>query len=181
MILSSAARKRSARQGTVVVEFALVVPVFFTVLLGIVEHWQMMFEQILVNAVSVGARAAIPPGETADQVTSTVDNCPICQFSVDLNIIFHQASVVSACLPTAFCSVPSCPNILKRGYQPFLARGPPQGLASHCDGVPSALNESVCALILTSDGACHLRASMPHVLSCATFFVRITFFKERLP
>src|SRR5208282_5037480 len=75
MILSSAARKRSARQGTVVVEFALVVPVFFTVLLGIVEHWQMMFEQILVNAVSVGARAAIPPGETADQVTSTVDNC----------------------------------------------------------------------------------------------------------
>ena len=182
MILPSAARKRSARQGTVAVEFALVAPVFFAVILGIVDHGRMMMvEQILVNAVNVGARAAILPGETDDEVTSTVDNCPICQFSAYLNVIFHQPSVVVACLPAAFCSVLSCPNILERGYQPFLARGPPQGRASHRDGVPSALNESVCALILTSDGAYHLRASMPHVLSCAPFSVRITFFKERLP
>jgi len=126
MILPSVARKRSAHQGTAAIEFALVTPVFFTVILGIVEYGRMMVEQILVNAVNVGARAAILPGETDDQVTSTVDNCPICQFSAHLNVIFHQPSVVAACLPAAFCSVLPCPNILERAYQPFLARGPPQ-------------------------------------------------------
>ena len=75
MILSSGSRKRSTRRGVAAVEFALVAPLFFTLILGIIEFGRMMMvQEILVNAAREGARAAILPGETDAQVTTTVSN-----------------------------------------------------------------------------------------------------------
>jgi Flp pilus assembly protein TadG len=75
MILSSGSRKRSDRRGAAVVEFALIAPIFFAAVLGIIEFGRMMMvQEILVNAAREGARAAIMPGETDSQVTSVVSN-----------------------------------------------------------------------------------------------------------
>ena len=75
MIASSTTGKRSPRRGTAAVEFALVAPIFFCLLLGIIEFGRMlMVQQILVNAAREGARASILPGETDAQVTTVVSN-----------------------------------------------------------------------------------------------------------
>jgi Flp pilus assembly protein TadG len=75
MILSSGSRRRLARRGAAAVEFALVAPLFFTVILGIIEFGRMlMVQEILVNAAREGARAAVVPAETDSQVTTVVTN-----------------------------------------------------------------------------------------------------------
>jgi Flp pilus assembly protein TadG len=75
MIMPSGSRKRSARRGAAVVEFALIAPLFFTMILGIIEFGRMMMvQQILVNAAREGARSAVLPGETDAQVTTVVSN-----------------------------------------------------------------------------------------------------------
>lgn len=68
-------RKTSRRRGAAVVEFALIAPVFFTLVLAIIEFGRMMMvQQVLVNAAREGARASVLPGETDAQVTSVVSN-----------------------------------------------------------------------------------------------------------
>jgi Flp pilus assembly protein TadG len=78
MITSSRGRKRRKRQkrkGAALVEFALIAPLFFTLILGIVEVGRMlMVQQLLVNAAREGARASVMPGETDAQVTTVVSN-----------------------------------------------------------------------------------------------------------
>jgi Flp pilus assembly protein TadG len=75
MTLPFGSRKRPTRRGAAVVEFALVAPIFFALILGIIEFGRMlMVQEILVNAAREGARAAILPGETDTQVTTTVSN-----------------------------------------------------------------------------------------------------------
>jgi Flp pilus assembly protein TadG len=74
MILSSASRKRSSRRGVAAVEFALVAPIFFTVILAIIEFGRMMMvQEVLINAAREGARVATLPGETDTQVANTVN------------------------------------------------------------------------------------------------------------
>ena len=66
---------RSTRRGAVMVEFALVAPLFVVLVLGMIEVARMlMVQEILVNAAREGARAAVSPGETDAQVNQTVDN-----------------------------------------------------------------------------------------------------------
>lgn len=68
-------RKRSRRRGAAIVEFALTVPLFFTLFLGIVEFGRMvMVQQILVNAARVGARSAILAGVSATQAQTVMSN-----------------------------------------------------------------------------------------------------------
>lgn len=55
------------------VEMALVLPIFFTVLLGIVEFGRaMMVGQLITNAAREGARLAIVDGTTNSDVTTYV-------------------------------------------------------------------------------------------------------------
>jgi Flp pilus assembly protein TadG len=71
----SRSRKRGRRRGVAAVEFALVAPIFFTLILAIIEFGRMMMvQQVLVNAAREGARASVLPGETDSQVTSVVSN-----------------------------------------------------------------------------------------------------------
>jgi len=66
-------RRCTARRGAAIVEFALIAPVFFALILGIIEFGRMlMVEQILINAAREGARAATISGETDSQVTTVV-------------------------------------------------------------------------------------------------------------
>jgi Flp pilus assembly protein TadG len=61
------------RRGAAVVEFALVVPLFFTVVFGIIEFGQgFMVAQLLNSAAREGARVAMLPGSTNAEVEATV-------------------------------------------------------------------------------------------------------------
>ena len=68
-------RKRTERNGAAAVEFALVAPLFFLLLLGIVEFGRaMMVQQVMTNATREGARHAALPGATISSVKTTVVN-----------------------------------------------------------------------------------------------------------
>jgi len=67
--------RRLVRRAAAVVEFAIIAPVFFTLILGIIEFGRMiMVQEILVNAARVSARQAILSGETDAQVQSTLSS-----------------------------------------------------------------------------------------------------------
>jgi len=64
---------RSRRRGTAIVEFAIVAPLFFLVILGIIEFGRMvMVQQILTNASREGARRAVLETATAPDVETVV-------------------------------------------------------------------------------------------------------------
>ena len=66
---------RKNRRGAAVVEFAVVAPVFFLLVFGMIEYGRMvMVQQIITNASREGARVAILDGMTTVDVTSTIDN-----------------------------------------------------------------------------------------------------------
>ncbi len=70
---------RRQRRGAAAVEFAIVAPVFFLFVFGIIEYGRMvMVQQVLTNASREGARIGVldpPTGQTSlPLVTSTVNN-----------------------------------------------------------------------------------------------------------
>jgi len=70
-------RKRNER-GAVATEFALLLPVLLTILLGIIEFGMIMYgREIVTNATREGARAGItqgPPKLTSGQIITISDN-----------------------------------------------------------------------------------------------------------
>src|SRR4051812_45767592 len=65
---------RNKRRGAAVVEFAVVAPIFFLLIFGIIEFGRVvMVQQIITNASREGARIAIVPGATTSQVTTAVN------------------------------------------------------------------------------------------------------------
>lgn len=64
---------RRKRRGTAAVEFALVAPVFFLLVLGMIEYGRMvMVQQVITNASREGARAAVLDGATWNEVQTVV-------------------------------------------------------------------------------------------------------------
>jgi Flp pilus assembly protein TadG len=65
-----------SRRGVTAVEFAVVAPVFFALVLGIIEFARaMMVQELLTNAAQQGARTgALTNAQTSD-VTTTVNTC----------------------------------------------------------------------------------------------------------
>ena len=65
-------------RGAVATEFALLLPVFLTILLGIIEFGMIMYgREIVTNATREGARAGItqgPPKLTTGQIITIADN-----------------------------------------------------------------------------------------------------------
>ena len=62
------------RRGVAVVEFAVVAPVFFVLVFGMIEFGRMvMVQQIITNAAREGTRLAIVPGATTTQVVTAVN------------------------------------------------------------------------------------------------------------
>lgn len=68
-------RRSIRRRGAAVVEFAIVAPVFFLLVFGMIEFGRMvMVQQIITNAAREGARIAVLPSSTTSQVTTAVNN-----------------------------------------------------------------------------------------------------------
>lgn len=66
---------RKYRRGAAVVEFALVAPLFFMLVFGMIEYGRMlMVQQILTNASREGARMAVLDGSSPTQITASVQN-----------------------------------------------------------------------------------------------------------
>ena len=83
---------RKKRSGTAAVEFALVAPVFFLLVIGIVEYGRMvMVQQVIVNASREGARQAVLEGATATEVIETVVS-----YGMEGAVTIHAADVILA-------------------------------------------------------------------------------------
>lgn len=66
--------KSNERTAASAVEFAIVAPLLFMLVLGMIEFGRMlMVQQIMTNAAREGARKAVLPGATETQVYQTVD------------------------------------------------------------------------------------------------------------
>ena len=66
---------RRNRRGAAVVEFAVVAPVFFLLVFGMIEFGRMvMVQQVITNGSREGARVAVLDGATNASVTTTVTN-----------------------------------------------------------------------------------------------------------
>ena len=66
-------RLRRQRRGVAAVEFAFVAPIFFLLVLGIIEIGRaMMVQQVLVNAARVGARRAVMLSSDEQSVIDSV-------------------------------------------------------------------------------------------------------------
>jgi len=73
---------RKCRQGVAAVEFALVAPIFFLMILGMIEFGRMMMvQQIITNASREGARIAVLDGATTEEITTSVSNF-LCNASI---------------------------------------------------------------------------------------------------
>lgn len=66
---------RKKRRGAAVVEFALVAPVFFLLVFGMIEFGRMvMVQQVITNASREGARVAVLDGTTTPEAVTAVQN-----------------------------------------------------------------------------------------------------------
>lgn len=66
---------RINRRGAAAVEFALVAPLFFLLIFGMIEFGRMvMVQQVITNASREGARVAVLDGSTHTEVQQTVDD-----------------------------------------------------------------------------------------------------------
>jgi Flp pilus assembly protein TadG len=65
---------RRNRRAAAAVEFAIVAPVFFLLILGMVEYGRMvMVQQVITNASREGARQAVLDGATTAEITNIVN------------------------------------------------------------------------------------------------------------
>ena len=66
---------RKKRRGAAVVEFAVVLPVFFLLVFGMIEFGRMvMVQQVLTNASREAARIGVLDGTTSEEVKTSVVN-----------------------------------------------------------------------------------------------------------
>lgn len=66
---------RSKRKGVAAVEFAVVAPLFFLLVFGMIEFGRaVMVQQIITNASREGARLAVLDGSTSSEVKTAVVN-----------------------------------------------------------------------------------------------------------
>jgi Flp pilus assembly protein TadG len=68
-------RHDPTRRGAVIVEMALVLPIFLALVLGIIEFGRgLMVGQLVTNAAREGARKAILDGSTNSDITATIQS-----------------------------------------------------------------------------------------------------------
>ncbi len=95
-------RSKFVRFGTAAVEFALVAPIFFLFLMGIIEFGRvMMVQNVLITAAREGARAAIISGATAAAVKQKATT-----YANAAGVSNTTATVVPAILSTATTATP---------------------------------------------------------------------------
>jgi hypothetical protein len=67
--------RKSNRRGAAVVEFAVVAPIFFMLVFGMIEYGRLVqVQQVLTNASREGARVASTAGTSQTEATTWVNN-----------------------------------------------------------------------------------------------------------
>jgi Flp pilus assembly protein TadG len=103
--------RSSRRNGAVLVEAALVLPLFFMVLLGIVEFGRaMMVSQLLTTAARDAGRSAIMDGSTNMEVTTTVKDflqstVGVAPQDVSVRITVRPGGTLANASPGATCAI----------------------------------------------------------------------------
>jgi len=89
--------KRCDRRGAALVEMALVLPIFFAVVLGIVEFGRaMMVSQMVTNAAREATRLGIIDGSTNSSVETWVESFLADSTNVSANDVTVTITVVAA-------------------------------------------------------------------------------------
>ena len=84
--------RRNDRRGTSAVEFAFIAPVFFLLVIGMIEFGRaMMVQQILTNAARQGARMA-----TLDSTNNSSNPTPSSMVTSEVNSVLAAANVSGA-------------------------------------------------------------------------------------
>jgi Flp pilus assembly protein TadG len=74
MMFRPSAPRFQARHGAHLVEFAIVIPIFFLFVLGLVEFGRgMMASSVISNSARIGCRMGILPGKQNTDVTGAID------------------------------------------------------------------------------------------------------------
>jgi Flp pilus assembly protein TadG len=90
-------RNPDNRRGAAMVETALVLPIFFMVVLGVIEFGRaMMVAQLLTNGAREGARAAVLPGATNTSVQQVVTDFVTASVGVPANKLTVTITVTPA-------------------------------------------------------------------------------------
>ena len=96
--LRSPLRRASRRSGAALVEFAIVIPIFFLLLFGIVEFGRaMMVSNMVVNASREAARMAILTGSTNSEVEQSAKSF----LSQSLNVAASDVTATISVTPAA--------------------------------------------------------------------------------
>lgn len=92
----SAASKLLHRTGAAAVEFALVAPLFFMVLFGILEIGRaLMAQNALINASREAARFAVLDGATASEVVATAESASNLGFITNPQVVLEPAGLAA--------------------------------------------------------------------------------------
>ena len=95
-------RRTRDRRGAVVVEMAIVLPIFLLILFGIIEFGRAMkADQILANGARLGARRAILDNQTNSGVGTLVKNSCEGILNTTVTVSISVNGVVNAPLATA--------------------------------------------------------------------------------
>lgn len=85
-------RRRNDRRGTSAVEFAFIAPLFFMLVIGMIEFGRaMMVQQILTNAARQGARLA-----TLDSTNGSSNPTPTSLVTSEVNYVLAAANISGA-------------------------------------------------------------------------------------
>jgi Flp pilus assembly protein TadG len=101
-------KRLANRCGAAAVEFAIVAPVFFLLVIGMIEVGRaMMVQQVLINASRVGARQAVTAGATSSAVQNAVMDyaTSVAVPSVSVNVTPDPAAAKSGDTMTVTTSV----------------------------------------------------------------------------
>lgn len=89
--------RRSVRHGAVTVEFALVAPILFMLIFGIIEFARLnMLRNSIENAAYEGARRGIIPGATADDAIAEAKLILNAVFVKNPQIVVSPAVILAA-------------------------------------------------------------------------------------
>ncbi len=111
-------RSTTRRLGAATVEMAIVLPIFFMVVMGIVEFGRaMMVGQLITNAARFGARESSVDGATNATVTTAIkafvsDSVGVSQADITVDIVVNPGAgnpdpndLLSAAQPKDICQV----------------------------------------------------------------------------
>lgn len=101
-------RRSAARLGAAAAEFAIIAPLFFTLVFGILEFGRaLMVQQVLINGSRVGARQATTTGATTSAVVAAVQEytAAVAVSGVDVSVAPDPATAAAGTTITVIASV----------------------------------------------------------------------------